>query len=310
MASAVLFFWGILLGSILVLQAILRGKYPRHVTLPLQYRDALQRAISAHPSSCGYNPTTVSKTVYGTLSSFNTATLTSSEYFDGRGVDFAQDGIAIAWFSNYVTLEMFLNSHTFGCCGVKTMQRCFLNIAVDVGVLSSGQDVPIGTAYEYIAVSGAFNNESNSVQGKLPFLNLLQPNWNNLLDTYNTTFASVFSSVPSYNPSCAVSDAVRTRLSASGGVEGWEALFREYEADFAKLNCTVLGCHKTELGNFVSQPADDVCDQVAAARAYLFKFLDANTEYLGTGSDPSGPEFIAIPNLPVRNALDAAVLQI
>jgi len=47
---------------------------------------------------------------------------------------------------------------------------------------------------------------------------------------------------------------------------------------------------------------DGLCSDAATVRAFMFYYYDANVFFCGTGQNPSGPEFVTLPNLLISEA--------
>jgi len=267
------------------------------------YVRALQGVIGNHSCTAKYK---VAPDLYGTLTSFDTTKYKQAQYLDGRGTNFSSGGTAVAWFSDRLSLESFLNSEDSGCCGpnIASVGTCLCRIAQSVGVSTVWIDWPGFPMldFEYLVTKASFNNRTS--YGRVTHgrpLNLIQPTWQNLLAIYNQTFSSVFGNgsgdweVPSCGPTAAVIDT----LSNSIGQTGWDSLLARYPLQFAQLGCTKLGCENLSPAKLQSTfPPQALCEQAAVVRAYLAAFLDANPMFDGTGVSGAAqqPEFIVVPN--------------
>jgi len=261
---------------------------PMQIDFPDQYTAALRQSVS----SCR-GLVQVSSNLFGSLTHYSTLDPDRGRYLNGKGVNFSTGGTAIAWLSGMDTLQKIVSRD---CCAVGSLPECFNNVVQDVEVLEKGQHAwnpPL--QWVYIVTTAEFNNRTSFGAGEC---NLIQPTWHNLLTVYHETFDMVFRDVPGFNPECKVDSRVAAQLAQSvPGVLGWTSLFLENTAIFESLGCTIdAGCANATIYSFASQPVDAVCNHIAVVRAYLYRFLDANKWFKGTGRTDSGPEFITIPN--------------
>lgn len=271
------------------------------VNTPEQFKEGLMYAISN--SSCPMHGTGYTYDVDDQLYGHAAGTSPSADYLDAHG-----KGRVVVWMSKKHTLENILNVH---CCdsNVTTQWDCACKIGVAVGLTGPNSDCEAkkyeeGLPFGYINSYFVLKNPSTTL---LPS-ETIQPTWENIVAKVTDTFALM----PDEAPDCEMNPSIAENLKsyayddASGN--SWDNVVNnETNSHTKELLGVQAGNDITETGvaNLTAasftQPGISFCEDELAVRTWMLRFMDANTQFKGTGENPDGPEYMAIPNPLITN---------
>jgi len=219
------------------------------------------------------------------------------------------------WWTPSNDIEMFLTE----CCGLSP-HGCACHIMDRVGVIPA---YPL-EQFQYLVAVANFSNRSAESHPSDGRVNVMSPDWRNIAKAMTSTFEQVFNMTDGpegWGAKCLsgqVSEEVIGKLSDfTGGCTDEAGNFSDFMDAYPDINAFVNcsdGCKQCKTTGLCRDPdeffaaATDLCDDTTTVRAYLYCFLDANSEFFGTGYGPSGAEFMTIPNLHIKNAGEISVL--
>jgi len=253
---------------------------------------------------------------------------------DGRGVNFKHSNPleiaqAMVFWSPGDSFPQLLEA----CCGVQGGGNCACEITKAVGIETKDRSF---LDQRFLVVEGVVNNKSatprKGEEAKKP-INTLSPTWANFAKVTPSVFDDVFTkSGIDWKQKCSsgkISESVVSTLgeftlgcgdSCKEGYTGTEGTIVQFIEKFPRMSslynisCKVADdCSSCTDQNVNGQPnaqtffdavpgPDGLCSDAATLRAFMFYYYDANVYFCGSGRDPSGPEFVTLPNLRISEA--------
>ena len=258
------------------------------INTPKEYNQALRCAARPGNQCRNY---TMSSSLYGEFT-FAAPNPTAPKYVDIRGTDLSDNGtgVFIAWLTPandpvYGVVDA-LSNPVLGCCGadVSSLHACACKLSVSAGLLGDELDFSSLDHVGQLVIDVTEEQQSNVVAPT--FRNLVENVYPNLRKEMNLTQC----------PSDAL-ESVATKLMKDAENKNSTNFDPELCPDDDCV-AKVEGKDQYKVPNSRFLHHKGACDDPLVIRSILFRFFDADKQFLGLGYGPFGQkEFFLQPNM-------------